>query len=147
MRKVRLELRWVVVAAIVRYTSAFGSRYMEVHEEQPRMPGHLLNDSRREKLTPRTMWWCPHSDTLIVAPLNVSEESVASELVLEASPHGIVAGADGKYDIGKLYDYMLAHSALLFRPPPKQNSGGGHRSPARSRMLLARLWVDGGAEL
>lgn len=80
-----------------------------------------------------------------VTPLNVSEKTVAFELVEEASPHGIVL-ADGNYDMGRLYDHVLMHGALLFTPLPK-NAGLGHRPQSRPRLLVAQLWAKGGAEL
>lgn len=81
-----------------------------------------------------------------VAPLNVSETTVADELIVEAQPKGWLL-ADGNYDVGRLYDLACTHGAVMFTPLPA-NAGCGHRPQSPMRLLAARLWkTDGAAEL
>lgn len=78
-----------------------------------------------------------------VAPLNVSEKTVAEDLIVEAQPKGWLL-ADGNYDSGRLYDLAGAHGAVMFTPLP-DNAGGGHRPQSTMRLLAARLWETEGA--
>lgn len=81
-----------------------------------------------------------------VAPLNVSEKTVADELIVEAKVTGWLL-ADGNYDAGRLYDLACRHGAVMFTPLPK-NVGGGHRPQSRMRLLAARLWkIPGAAQM
>ncbi len=81
-----------------------------------------------------------------VAPLNVSEKTVADELIVEAKVKGWLL-ADGNYDAGRLYDLACDHGALMFTPLPR-HVGGGHRPQSRMRLLAARLWeTEGAAQL
>lgn len=78
-----------------------------------------------------------------VAPLNVSEKTVADELIVEAQPKGWLL-ADGNYDVGRLYDLACSHGAVMFTPLP-DNAGCGHRPQSPMRLLAARLWKTQGA--
>lgn len=81
-----------------------------------------------------------------VTPLNVSEKTVADELIVEAKATGWLL-ADGGYDAGRLYDLACRHGAVMFTPLPK-NAGGGHRPQSRMRLLAARLWeIPGAAQM
>lgn len=80
-----------------------------------------------------------------VAPLNVCEKTVADELIIEARPRGLLL-ADGNYDAGRLYDLAMSHGAVMLTPLPK-NAGAGHRPQSEARLLAARLWKAGGAQL
>jgi hypothetical protein len=79
-----------------------------------------------------------------VAPLNVSEKTVADELIVEAQVKGWLL-ADGNYDVGRLYDLACAHGAVMFTPLP-DNAGSGHRPQSSMRLLAARLWKTTGAK-
>ena len=79
-----------------------------------------------------------------VTPLNVSEKTVADELIVEAQPKGWLL-ADGNYDVGRLYDLACTHGSLMFTPLP-DNVGGGHRPQSRLRLLAARIWKIKGAK-
>ena len=68
-----------------------------------------------------------------VAPLNVSEKTVADELIVETKATGWLL-ADGNYDAGRLYDLACRHGAVMFTPLPK-NAGGGHRPPVSHAAL------------
>ena len=78
-----------------------------------------------------------------VALLNVSEKTVADELIVEAQPKGWLL-ADGNYDVGRLYDLACTHGAVMFTPLP-YNAGRGHRPQSPIRLLAARLWKTNGA--
>ena len=80
-----------------------------------------------------------------VTPLNVSEKTVAFELIEEARPQGWVL-ADGNYDAGALYDHTLARGAMLLTPLPK-NAGGGHHPQSPVRRRAAKLWEHGAEQL
>lgn len=79
-----------------------------------------------------------------VAPLNVSENKVAQEMVAQASLGGLLL-ADGNYDDGKLYDAVCQRGTLLFTPLP-ENAGGGHRPQSWSRLRAAEIWQAGEPE-
>lgn len=78
-----------------------------------------------------------------VMPLNVSEKTVAGEMLRYGRASGIVL-ADSNYDAGWLYDAVENDGGLLITPLPK-NVGGGHRPPSQARLRAAALWPALGA--
>ena len=82
--------------------------------------------------------WCTHDRRIpiwSVMPLNVSEKTVAGEMLRYAQADGIVL-ADGNYDAGWLYDRVEADGGQLITPLPK-NVGGGHVPQSRARLRAA----------
>lgn len=80
-----------------------------------------------------------------VTPMNVSEKTVARELIDKARLHGMVL-ADRGYESGPLYDYAEERGAQLFTPLFK-NAGAGHRPQSPARLRAKRIWDNGGAVL
>ena len=78
-----------------------------------------------------------------VMPLNVSEKTVAGELLRYQLAEGVIL-ADGNYDAGWLYDRVAADGGQLLTPLPA-NVGGGHRAQSSARLVAARAW-DAGVE-
>lgn len=75
-----------------------------------------------------------------VTPLNVSEKTVAPELIHQAAPRGLVL-ADGNYDSGKLYDCVARHGGQLLTTPRK-NAGKGHRRQNVHRLIAIDIWQN-----
>lgn len=75
-----------------------------------------------------------------VMPLNVSEKTVAGELLEYGRARGIVL-ADGNYDAGWLYDRVDQCGGQLITPLP-QNAGGGHRRQSPARLRAAAFWPN-----
>ncbi len=80
-----------------------------------------------------------------VTPMNVSEKTVARELIDEQSPIGLLL-ADQGYESGPLYDHAQERGVTLMTPLSK-NAGGGHRRQSRARLFAKKLWDFGGAAL
>ena len=75
-----------------------------------------------------------------VMPLNVSEKTVAGELLEYGQARGIVL-ADGNYDAGWLYDRVDQSGGQLITPLP-ENVGGGHRWQSPARLRAAAFWPN-----
>lgn len=75
-----------------------------------------------------------------VMPLNVSEKTVAGELLEYRRACGIVL-ADGNYDAGWLYDLVDECGGQLITPLP-ENVGGGHRRQSEARLRAAAFWPN-----
>lgn len=75
-----------------------------------------------------------------VMPLNVSEKTVAGEMLRYGRATGIVL-ADGGYDAGWLYDAVEDDGGQLITRLPK-NVGGGHRKQSQARLRAARFWSN-----
>ena len=75
-----------------------------------------------------------------VMPLNVSEKTVAGELLEYGRARGIVL-ADGNYDAGWLYDLVDQYGGQLITPLP-ENVGGGHRRQSAARLQAAVFWPN-----
>jgi hypothetical protein len=73
-----------------------------------------------------------------VMPLNVHEKAVATPMIEQAQPDGLVL-ADKNYDAGHLYDEVASFGGQLITPLPR-NAGGGHRPQSQARMLAAWGW-------
>jgi len=73
-----------------------------------------------------------------VMPLNVSEKTVAGELLNHQRASGLIL-ADGNYDAGWLYDRIAEAGGHLLTPLP-ENAGGGHRRQSPARMAAAQAW-------
>lgn len=74
-----------------------------------------------------------------VMPLNVSERTVAKELV----KHGRVASmvlADAGYDSSSVYDLFAEHGLFLLTKMQCRNAGKGHRRQSPSRLAAAHAW-------
>lgn len=80
-----------------------------------------------------------------VTPMNVSEKSVARELIEAHRPNGLLL-ADQGYESGPLYDFAAKRRVILMTPLFK-NAGGGHRPQSRARMFAKKLWTYGGQAL
>lgn len=70
-----------------------------------------------------------------VMPLNVSETTVAGEMLRYERASGIVL-ADGNYDAGWLYDRVDDDGGQLITPLPEK-VGGGHRPQSKARLRAA----------
>jgi len=75
-----------------------------------------------------------------VMPLNVSEKTVAGELLRYGQASGIVL-ADGSYDAGCLYDRVNDDGGQLITPLPK-NAGQGHHRQSHARLRAAAFWAN-----
>jgi hypothetical protein len=73
-----------------------------------------------------------------VMSLNVSEKTVAGELLRYQRANGIVL-ADANYDAGWLYDRVDDDGGQLITPLPK-NAGCGHRPQSQARLRAAAYW-------
>jgi hypothetical protein len=73
-----------------------------------------------------------------VMPLNVSETTVAEELIRTYRPSGLLL-ADANYDSMRLYDQVAQYTGQLLTPVPK-NGGKGHRKQSRSRSAVIASW-------
>lgn len=73
-----------------------------------------------------------------VAPLNVDERRVATELVNAVRPHFLLLG-DGNYDSGALYDQVALWGGQLLTPLPI-HAGCGHRRQSPARLAAIRAW-------
>lgn len=71
-----------------------------------------------------------------VTPLNVSETTVADDLLRRAGGTGYLLG-DGNYDANALFDTAAAQGYQLVVPMPNANAGKGHhyQSPHRLRCI------------
>ena len=77
-----------------------------------------------------------------VTPMNVSEKSVARELIDEHRPVGFLS-ADGGYESGPLYDYAADRGVMLLTPLPR-SVGHGHQRRSPARLFAKKLWECGG---
>jgi len=75
-----------------------------------------------------------------VMPLNVSEKTVAGEMLRYGRASGIVL-ADRNYDAGWLYDAVEDDGGLFVTPLPT-NVGGGHREQSKARLRAAACWPN-----
>jgi hypothetical protein len=73
-----------------------------------------------------------------VMPLNVSEKTVAGELLRYARADGLIL-ADQNYDAGWLYDRVSEDGGHLLTPLPN-NAGAGHRPQSSARLVAAEAW-------
>jgi hypothetical protein len=73
-----------------------------------------------------------------VMPLNVSEKTVAGELLRCAHADGLIL-ADQNYDAGWLYDSVSDDGGHLLTPLPR-GAGGGHRPQSSARLAAAEAW-------
>lgn len=80
-----------------------------------------------------------------VTPLNVSEKTVARDLIDANRPAGLLL-ADRNYESGPLYDYAAARGTILMTPL-KENTGKGHRTQSNARLFAIDLWRVGGEAL
>jgi len=78
-----------------------------------------------------------------VVPLNVSEKTVAGELLNARRAVGVVL-ADSNYDAGWLYERVAERGGQLVTPLP-ENAGSGHRRQSPSRLAALHLWDALGA--
>jgi len=75
-----------------------------------------------------------------VMPLNVSEKTVAGELLRYGRASGVVL-ADANYDAGWLYDRVNDDGGQLITPLPK-NAGQGHHRQSDARLRAAAFWSN-----
>lgn len=80
-----------------------------------------------------------------ITPMNVSEKTVARELIDEDRRAGFLL-ADQGYESGPLYDHARERGLILMTPLPK-NAGGGHRRQSKARLFAKKLWDCGGEAL
>lgn len=73
-----------------------------------------------------------------IRPLNVSEKTVASDLLERVRPTGWVL-ADGNYDSGALYECAAQWGGQLLAPP-RVGKNPGHRKANPHRERAIRLW-------
>lgn len=78
-----------------------------------------------------------------VTPLNTAEKRVATELLRQTGPRGLVL-ADGNYDAGYLYDQVAGSGGQLLATPRK-GAGGGHRPLSPHRRIALYLWQSHGS--
>ncbi len=69
---------------------------------------------------------------------NVSEKSVAPELIDRTVPRGLVL-ADGNYDSGVLYDCVARYGGQLLATM-RTGAGRGHRPQNENRLIAVRIW-------
>ena len=73
-----------------------------------------------------------------VMPLNVSEKTVAGELLCLVPTDGMIL-ADQNYDAGWLYERVVQQGGDLLTPLPT-NAGKGHRRQSPARLVAIEAW-------
>jgi Transposase DDE domain len=77
-------------------------------------------------------------------PMNMSEKTVAHELIARLSGTGYLLG-DAQYDSNKLYDWAFEHGHRLLAPRRKKGAFGRKYVSAHRRFAVAFLEEGGGA--
>ena len=73
-----------------------------------------------------------------VMPLNVSEKTVAEELIHRVAPKDLLLG-DGNYDSQRLYDCVASYGGCLLTPHRK-GAGQGHHRQSVHRLAAIAAW-------